>query len=98
MRVHETIAPTEATCYDITDMSRHVPGYWPMMLELATVDRVWRRLYGNITTPRSFNSRWSRTKKMLKDLIIKNERAADAAWALQAVAVRGENDDNENEE
>lgn len=48
-----------------------------MMLAVAKVDQAWDDWYGLITTPRSFNSRWSRSKKNLRDLLIKNQRAID---------------------
>ncbi|KAF7960572.1 hypothetical protein EAE96_000251 [Botrytis aclada] len=89
MRVHETIAPTTATAYDITDLSRHVFGYWEMMLGIAKADPVWVASYGGINTPRSFNSSWSRAKQHIRELIIKNQRAADQAAADAA------NEDNE---
>ncbi|RAL62452.1 hypothetical protein DID88_005018 [Monilinia fructigena] len=106
-RVHETVAPTEATVYDITELSRHVPGYWEMMLVYAKADRAWNDRYGNINGPRSFNSRWSRTKKSLRDLLIKNQRAADSAAAAANFAAAsvteeeeddGDDDDDEEEE
>ncbi|TEY31267.1 hypothetical protein BOTCAL_0811g00030 [Botryotinia calthae] len=81
MRVHETVAPTTATAYDITDLSRHVIGYWEMMLSVAKADPVWAASYGGTNTPRSFNSSWSRAKQHIRELIIKNQRAADQAAA-----------------
>ncbi|KAM0130151.1 hypothetical protein ACHAO1_008028 [Botrytis cinerea] len=81
MRVHETVAPTAATAYDITDLSRHVIGYWEMMLSVAKADPVWAASYGGTNTPRSFNSSWSRAKQHIRELIIKNQRAADQAAA-----------------
>ncbi|TGO21782.1 hypothetical protein BPAE_0201g00200 [Botrytis paeoniae] len=100
MRVHETIAPTTATAYDITDLSRHVFGYWEMMLGIAKADPVWAASYGRINTPRSFNSSWSRAKQHIRELIIKNQRAADSA-AAQAAAdaadgVEGVDDEGED--
>ncbi|KAI9650671.1 hypothetical protein NHQ30_000692 [Ciborinia camelliae] len=86
MRIHETILPTAATAYDITTLSRHVPGYWRMLLAYSKADGVWNRLYGNINTPRSYNSRWSRSKKGLRDLLILNQRAADSDAAIVAAA------------
>ncbi|KAF7913893.1 uncharacterized protein EAF01_000299 [Botrytis porri] len=100
MRVHETIAPTTATAYDITDLSRHVTGYWEMMLGIAKADPVWAASYARINTPRSFNSSWSRAKQHIRELIIKNQRAADAAVTEAAVdAANGveEVDDGEEE-
>ncbi|KAF7892510.1 uncharacterized protein EAF02_000048 [Botrytis sinoallii] len=96
MRVHETIAPTTATAYDITDLSRHVFGYWEMMLDIAKADPVWAASYGGINTPRSFNSSWTRAKQHIRELIIKNQRAADQAAADAADGV--EEVDNEGEE
>ncbi|KAF7937845.1 uncharacterized protein EAE97_007641 [Botrytis byssoidea] len=96
MRVHETIAPTTATAYDITDLSRHVFGYWEMMLGIAKADPVWAASYGGINTPRSFNSSWSRAKQHIRELIIKNHRAADQAAADAADSNEGF--DNEGEE
>ncbi|KAF7867287.1 hypothetical protein EAF04_005370 [Stromatinia cepivora] len=81
MRVHETVAPTTATAYDITTLSRRVTGYWKMMLSVAKADRAWNDWYGEINTPHSFSSGWSRSKKNLKDLLIKNQCAADQAAA-----------------
>ncbi|KAF5878765.1 uncharacterized protein Bfra_000934 [Botrytis fragariae] len=100
MRVHETIAPTTATAYDITDLSRHVFGYWEMMLGIAKADPVWAASYGRINTPRSFNSSWSHAKQHIRELIIKNQRAADsAATQAAADAVDGvEEVDDEGEE
>ncbi|THV46942.1 hypothetical protein BGAL_0347g00040 [Botrytis galanthina] len=96
MRVHETIAPTTATAYDITDLSRHVFGYWEMMLVIAKADPVWAASYGRINTLRSFNSSWSRAKQHIRELIIKNQRAADEAAADAADST--EEVDNEGEE
>ncbi|CAD6447902.1 94d07a8f-0d83-4077-a9aa-b89883a0fc4a [Sclerotinia trifoliorum] len=81
MRVHETVAPTTATAYDITILSRRVPGYWRMILSVAKADRAWNDWYGDINTPHSLLGRWSRSKRILKDLVIKNQRAADLAAA-----------------
>lgn len=96
MRVHETIAPTTATAYDITDLSRHVFGYWEMLLGIAKADPVWAASYGRINTPRSFNSSWSRAKQHIRELIIKNQRAADEA--ADDAADSTEEVDNEGEE
>ncbi|TGO62260.1 hypothetical protein BCON_0021g00730 [Botryotinia convoluta] len=96
MRVHETIAPTTATAYDITDLSRHVVGYWEMMLSIAKADPAWAASYGGINTPRSFNSSWSRAKQHIRELIIKNQRAADQAAADAADSI--EEVDNEGED
>ncbi|KAB8302791.1 hypothetical protein EYC80_006136 [Monilinia laxa] len=97
-RVHETVAPTEATVYDITELSRHVPGYWEMMLAYAKADRAWNDRYGKINGPRSFNSRWSRTKKSLRDLLIKNQRAADSAAAASDTEEEEEEEEEEEDD
>ncbi|APA07192.1 predicted protein [Sclerotinia sclerotiorum 1980 UF-70] len=97
MRVHETVAPTTATAYDITVLSRRVPGYWKMMLSVAKADRAWDDWYGEINTPRSFLSRWSRSKRNLKDLVIKNQRATDQAVAEEEYQEEsGDNDEGDD--